>query len=122
MSRLLWDPDRRDFVPPAEFHSKRQSETRSEFPMPYVIGALAEYRSMATGEMITDRRRHREHLRERGLVEVGNERLETPSTKSLAPAAPAVKDAIDQLRAGHKTGPDVPLERVDTENTRIYKD
>lgn len=38
-----------------------------------VIRDVDPYRSMRTGEMIGGRRQHREHLRQHGLVEVGNE-------------------------------------------------
>lgn len=38
-----------------------------------IIPDIAEYQSMATGEMIGGRRQHREHLRQHGLVEIGNE-------------------------------------------------
>ena len=40
---------------------------------PDVIGDIKPYQSMATGEMITSRSRHRDHLREHGLIEIGNE-------------------------------------------------
>lgn len=38
-----------------------------------VIADIAPYQSMQTGEMIGGRRQHREHLRQHGLVEIGNE-------------------------------------------------
>lgn len=41
----------------------------------YVMGDIAPYQSMKTGEMIGGRRQHREHLRAHGLVEVGNEKV-----------------------------------------------
>ena len=47
---------------------------------PYIMDDLAPYQSMATGEMITSRSRHREHLKAHGLIEVGNE------TKHLKPS------------------------------------
>lgn len=40
---------------------------------PSVIADIQPYRSMATGEMITSRTRHRNHLKERGLVEIGDQ-------------------------------------------------
>lgn len=45
---------------------------------PFVYGDIAEYRSMATGELIGGRRQHREHLREHGLIELGNETFRPP--------------------------------------------
>ena len=40
---------------------------------PDVMPDIAPYQSMLTGELINSRSRHREHLRERGYVEVGND-------------------------------------------------
>ena len=40
---------------------------------PYVRSDIGDYRSMITGEMITSRSAHREHLHAHGCVEVGNE-------------------------------------------------
>lgn len=41
-----------------------------------VIADISPYRSMATGEMVMGRRQHREHLKNNGLIEVGNERMD----------------------------------------------
>jgi len=41
----------------------------------FVFGDITEHRSTVTGEMVTTRSRHRQILRENGLVEVGNENL-----------------------------------------------
>ncbi len=38
-----------------------------------VITDIKPYRSMQTGEMITSRSQHREHLKRHGLLEIGNE-------------------------------------------------
>ena len=59
---------------------------RSDLPMPMVIGDIEPYRSMRTGEMITGRVQHREHLSRHGLVEVGNERLPLPQRVEAAPS------------------------------------
>lgn len=44
-----------------------------------VYGDIQPYRSMITGEQISSRSAHREHLRMHGCIEVGNE------TKHLKP-------------------------------------
>ncbi len=41
--------------------------------LPYVVGDLKPYKSMADGSIIEGRAQHREHLRKHGCVEVGNE-------------------------------------------------
>ena len=38
-----------------------------------IIPDIKPYRSMITGEMITSRSKHREHLKQHGCIEVGNE-------------------------------------------------
>ena len=42
---------------------------------PEMMPDIAPYRSMITGEMITGRRQHREHLKRHDCQEVGNERM-----------------------------------------------
>ena len=51
---------------------------------PQVIRDIDPYKSMVTGEMITSRTRHRDHLRAHGVVEVGND----TSHMKQAPQAP----------------------------------
>ena len=38
-----------------------------------VINDIAPYKSMVTGEMITSRSQHKKHLKQHGMVEVGND-------------------------------------------------
>ena len=38
-----------------------------------LMGDIEPYRSVATGEVITSRSHHRQHLRDNNLVEIGNE-------------------------------------------------
>lgn len=40
---------------------------------PAVLSDIQPYQSMATGEMITSRSRHRSHLKENGLFEIGDQ-------------------------------------------------
>jgi hypothetical protein len=61
-----------DLIPADEYAS-------APGPRVYVMGDIAPYRSMVTGEEIASRSTHRAHLRQHGLVEVGNE------TKYLKP-------------------------------------
>lgn len=42
---------------------------------PQVMGDIQPYKSMATGEMITSRTQHKRHLKQHGLIEVGNETM-----------------------------------------------
>jgi hypothetical protein len=43
-----------------------------------VMPDIVPYKSMITGETITSRSRHREHLRSHNCIEVGNERITPP--------------------------------------------
>ena len=52
---------------------EKGTEPRPEGPM--VMPDIQPYKSMKTGEMITSRSQHREHLRQHNLVELGNEPL-----------------------------------------------
>ena len=50
---------------------ERGQEPVSDAPM--VIGDIEPYQSQVTGEMITSRSKHREHLKQHGCVEVGDQ-------------------------------------------------
>ena len=43
---------------------------------PMVIADIQPYKSMLTGEMITSRSQHRDHLKSHGCTEVGNEPIQ----------------------------------------------
>ena len=49
------------------------TEPASGRVVPDVLPDIAPYQSMITGEVITSRSKHREHLRRHGMVEVGND-------------------------------------------------
>ena len=65
----------------------------------HVIPDIAPYKSMVTGERIRGRAHHKQHLREHGLIEVGNERLPPRQPKPLPPVAPDIKRAYEELRS-----------------------
>lgn len=58
-----------------------------------VMPDIAEYTSMVDGSRITSRSRHREHLRQHGVIEIGNEKF--PARKAAAPAG--LKETIIAL-------------------------
>lgn len=109
--RLIWDRDfemLRDANELAQARSNQFNELRSDLPCPMFIPDVQEHQNMVTGEIVTSRSRHREILRERGLVEVGNEDLEKHATKDdwikdkqlEREICQTVKDSIEQLEAG----------------------
>lgn len=42
-------------------------------PRVHVVGEIQPYQSMVTGETITSRSQHRDHLKRHGKVEIGND-------------------------------------------------
>lgn len=78
MTRKSWvqDPETLELIPKDEYRPRQDAGF-------FVMGDIDPYQSMITGEIIQGRRQHREHLRQHGCIEVGNEKL-TPK----APAQP----------------------------------
>jgi hypothetical protein len=70
----------------------------------HVIADIEPYRSMATGERIKGRSHHRQHLKDHGLIEVGNERVTDLPT--MDPVGPDVKEAIEMIKAGKGAKPE----------------
>lgn len=63
---------------------------------PYIMPDIQPYQSMIDGTMITGRRQHREHLRQHGCIEVGNEKL-TPSAPKPASSNDIKRDIHNSL-------------------------
>lgn len=61
------DPKTGKLVPKSEFFDSYEPAG------PFVMGDIQPYQSMQTGEMITSRSHHRSHLKQHGLIEIGNE-------------------------------------------------
>lgn len=64
---FVWCKVRKELVPKDDYYDA------SEPSGPYVVGDIQPYKSMQTGEMITSRSHHKAHLRQHGLIEIGNE-------------------------------------------------
>ncbi len=60
---------------------------------PYIQSDIAPYRSVITREPITSRSQHRDHLRDHGAFEVGNE-YPRVSRETLPPAREDVRAAL----------------------------
>ena len=67
-----------------------------------VISDIEPYKSMATGEMITSRSTHRNHLKERGLVEVGNEQPKPRQTEPTKKEREALRYDIAARLDSHR--------------------
>lgn len=68
----------------------------------YVIGDIQPYRSMQTGEVIGGRKQHRDHLKQHGLIEVGNERLPQRKPVPMPDLVPDLRAAIREVRRGRR--------------------
>ena len=66
---------------------------------PMVMPDIQPYRSMADGTIIKSRSQHREHLRQHGCVEVGNEALKQMDYYAKLPKDVAPQQRRDILRA-----------------------
>jgi hypothetical protein len=88
--RYIQDPVTHQLIPAEEYYQ------RSEVNAPMVMGDIQPYQSMATGEMITSRSRHREHLKQHGLIEVGNETKYISQKKEIAPPT-GLKERIAEI-------------------------
>ena len=62
---------------------------------PLIMPDIAPYQSMVTGEMIGGRRQHREHLRQHGVIEVGNELDKGSLVRPQSP--PGLKERLIQI-------------------------
>lgn len=53
-----------------------------------IVPDIQPYQSMVTGETITSRSKHRQHLKDRGMIEVGNDSCLTKPYTGMPQAAP----------------------------------
>ena len=67
---FIWDSEKGEMVNKADYYKHRV-----EVNAPMVINDIQPYKSMQTGEIITSRSVHRNHLRQHGLIEIGNEKI-----------------------------------------------
>jgi len=65
--RYIQHPETLELVPADEY-------IRERVPGPYIASDIQPYRSVIDGSMITSRSRHRNHLRQHGCIEVGDQK------------------------------------------------
>ena len=94
--KFIWDRKRMTWVPIARYRPQHVAGSL------YVIGdTLPDLVHPANGKRYDSKSRFRAETKARGLVEFGTEtqkRVETP----MSPLKPAIKTAIEQLRAGYR--------------------
>ena len=82
------------YVDGVAYEKGTEPENRVAFD---VLPDIKPYRSMITGELITSRSRHREHLREHGMEEVGNDPVLRKAYTGMPDTAPEKRKEL--LRA-----------------------
>ncbi|MDN8688436.1 hypothetical protein Q0L85_13830, partial [Staphylococcus aureus] len=65
--RYIQDPVTHELVPAEDYAGPSKSEAS------YIAPDIQPYRSTITGELISSRSHHREHLKAHGCFEIGNE-------------------------------------------------
>lgn len=68
---------------------------------PMVMPDIQPYQSMVDGSLISSRSRHREHLKQHGLIEVGNERLKPGADLRKTGAKEALIRSLQEAKAKH---------------------
>lgn len=101
LSGIVWLP-LKDDKPTAEPTESK----RADLPCPRVVRDITEYRSMQTGEMITSRSQHRDHMKRHNLIELGNEKVDAKKARGekLKALASTVNDDINQAIKDYKEG------------------
>lgn len=67
--RFIWDSAEQRMVPESEYTPP------PEVNAPAIMGDIQPYKSMIDGSMIQSRSTHRQHLKQHGCIEVGNEKV-----------------------------------------------
>ena len=91
------DPVTFELVPKDEYYSRR-----ADVNAPMVMPDIGEYTSMVDGTRITSRSQHRAHLRQHGVIEVGNETKTLLNRVKPASPPPGLKEQL--IRAFHQRG------------------
>jgi capsule polysaccharide modification protein KpsS len=67
---FVWCDKQQKLISKEEYYANR-----AEVNAPMVMNDIQPYKSMQTGEMIMSRSQHKAHLKQHGLIEIGNEKL-----------------------------------------------
>ena len=90
------DPVTFELVPKDEY------VRHADVDAPMVMPDIGEYTSMVDGTRITSRSQHRAHLRQHGVIEVGNETKALLSRVKPPSPPPGLKEQL--IRAFHQRG------------------
>lgn len=88
----IQDPVTGELIPKEEYRGPSESKAA------YIVPDIQGYKSMATGEWISSRSEHREHLKRHNLVEIGNEKIENkPRPLDRAGVRRAAEEAVRRV-------------------------
>mgnify|MGYP001615623044 FL=1 len=87
--KYIQDPETFELIPADRYYAVPKSGIE-------IIPDIAPYRSQIDGSLITSRSRHREHLKQHGCIEVGNDSSVTNPTYTPPGSPPGLKEAIAQ--------------------------
>ena len=80
--------------------TERRTLAPEDKPVHHIMPDIKPYKSMVTGEMITSRSKHREHLKMHGCIEIGDQ-VDYMVKHRVKPAPPpGLHDAM--MRAAYK--------------------
>jgi hypothetical protein len=90
----IQDPVTHKLIPKDEYYSQQDVNA------PMIMGDIAPYKSMIDGQMITSRSQHRNHLKQHGMIEVGNEtkHLKVPERKQSSAKEMIARQVYEKLR------------------------
>lgn len=89
--------------------------------MPHVMRDIGEYKSPIDGEMITSRSAHRDHLKRHDVIEVGNERMPTPTEtpRRTREVGEAIKRHVEQVAEMPQAAYDVHVQQQAAEHAAV---
>lgn len=68
----------------------------------YIVPDINPYKSPITGEVITSRSKHRDHMRQHEVVEVGNERMKPRKPTPMPDVRRDIHQARQMLEQGYR--------------------
>lgn len=92
--RYIQDPITHKLIPAEEWHGGDLVNA------PMVMADIQPYKSMIDGQMITSRSQHRTHLKQHGMIEIGNEvKAHMDSKRAPEPDRAGIRrDLINTMR------------------------
>lgn len=94
--RLIWHPERREWVPPSERMVRNQIFGRAPG---YISGNLDYVLNHADGKRYTDKREYERAVRRAGCEIVGNEELPDTKPPEMPAVEPDIVRALEELGA-----------------------